>query len=318
MVVGPCKSNVGESVASADDHSSVTTSEAGEGHKGASFAQSLTCFVCNAALGKRKMNPRHHCRICMNSVCSACSPSSIQMENEKQLQRACTPCISNTQKVSLFKDRLVHLNEGLQALRVENCQSDRAPNNIEDAFELCEVSLAALKDYIIEIRAELKSAKQSHDITKATLEETGANLSQVCCELSSAQSRVSDVEAELSKEQEGRSSLVARMSALETHLNDAQTRLAEEQLARRASDELLREASKSLERGTAHDTGLDSSHRRSEKMRDSPLWRDAVPPTAASATAHQSEDSASTTHATRLQDGGRRSGSCVRRGCELM
>lgn len=51
------------------------------------------CSVCNAKLGKRFMNPRHHCKTCGKSVCNKCSPSTVMFPGG--LQRVCTPCTSN-------------------------------------------------------------------------------------------------------------------------------------------------------------------------------------------------------------------------------
>jgi len=59
-----------------------------------SSEKSEECFNCRAALGNRKFNPRHRCRLCNRTVCGACSPSSLQLETGGQLWRACTPCVT--------------------------------------------------------------------------------------------------------------------------------------------------------------------------------------------------------------------------------
>lgn len=57
------------------------------------------CGVCKKKLGKTKLSRRHHCRVCGKCVCSACSPSSVQLDDEKQgPQRVCTPCVSSAFK----------------------------------------------------------------------------------------------------------------------------------------------------------------------------------------------------------------------------
>eukprot|EP00927_Polykrikos_kofoidii_P006560 TRINITY_DN12655_c0_g2_i2.p1 TRINITY_DN12655_c0_g2~~TRINITY_DN12655_c0_g2_i2.p1 ORF type:complete len:209 (+),score=30.52 TRINITY_DN12655_c0_g2_i2:89-715(+) len=193
--------------------SAIPFSEIAEVENGVIFAQKSNCFVCHAALGKRKMKPRHHCRICMNTVCSACSQSSIQLDGAKDLQRACAPCVSNIQKVALLRKRLLHLNEGLRALRGEHVHSDCARSNIEDVLSLCE--------------NELEKTKQIHDITKAALEASAASLSQVQCELSHAQSRATACEAERLVERQERSALEEKMLAMEARLGRAEACLAE-------------------------------------------------------------------------------------------
>lgn len=52
------------------------------------------CQVCGGKLGKRRMNPRHHCRACGKCVCSNCSPSVVQLTGSKTMMRVCTPCVS--------------------------------------------------------------------------------------------------------------------------------------------------------------------------------------------------------------------------------
>lgn len=53
-----------------------------------------SCSVCQKKVGKRHLNPRHHCRTCGRCVCGACSPSNVQLEGHKGLQRVCTPCVN--------------------------------------------------------------------------------------------------------------------------------------------------------------------------------------------------------------------------------
>merc|ERR1711924_118649 len=50
------------------------------------------CAVCNAALGKRHLRARHHCRSCGKCVCANCSPHFISLCNMSGPQRACTLC----------------------------------------------------------------------------------------------------------------------------------------------------------------------------------------------------------------------------------
>lgn len=52
------------------------------------------CAICSAKLGKRRLNPRHHCRACGRCVCSKCSPNMVNFNGGQKMLRVCTPCIS--------------------------------------------------------------------------------------------------------------------------------------------------------------------------------------------------------------------------------
>jgi len=52
------------------------------------------CGICAAALGKRRMKPRHHCRICGRCVCAFCSANSVTVAGSPGLHRACNPCVA--------------------------------------------------------------------------------------------------------------------------------------------------------------------------------------------------------------------------------
>eukprot|EP00747_Dinoflagellata_sp_TGD_P087927 gnl/TRDRNA2_/TRDRNA2_163819_c0_seq3.p1 gnl/TRDRNA2_/TRDRNA2_163819_c0~~gnl/TRDRNA2_/TRDRNA2_163819_c0_seq3.p1 ORF type:complete len:275 (-),score=43.19 gnl/TRDRNA2_/TRDRNA2_163819_c0_seq3:152-934(-) len=52
------------------------------------------CTLCGTTFDKRCLKLRHHCRICGKNVCAACSPNQVQLEGQRRLQRACTPCVT--------------------------------------------------------------------------------------------------------------------------------------------------------------------------------------------------------------------------------
>lgn len=95
------------------------------------------CMVCSAKLGKRNMNPRHHCRLCGRSVCGNCSPSTIQLPSYgDKLQRACTPCITDSLETSQLKTRLHQIAEQLAGI----CDTDPpgVPQNVLEAVQHCD------------------------------------------------------------------------------------------------------------------------------------------------------------------------------------
>mmetsp|Transcript_8908 Transcript_8908/g.22250 ORF Transcript_8908/g.22250 Transcript_8908/m.22250 type:complete len:325 (-) Transcript_8908:32-1006(-) len=74
------------------------------------------CSVCTLALGKRRLRPRHHCRICGRSVCAKCSKSTVQLEGWKRPERACTPCAAVSLEAPALRNRLALLEDRLRSL----------------------------------------------------------------------------------------------------------------------------------------------------------------------------------------------------------
>mmetsp|Transcript_89039 Transcript_89039/g.195066 ORF Transcript_89039/g.195066 Transcript_89039/m.195066 type:complete len:439 (-) Transcript_89039:60-1376(-) len=75
------------------------------------------CGVCGAALGKRRLNPRHHCRLCGKCVCGACSKSWVPILGEsKAVERACAPCAELARVAPSAVQRLQKLGDRLERL----------------------------------------------------------------------------------------------------------------------------------------------------------------------------------------------------------
>eukprot|EP00927_Polykrikos_kofoidii_P029250 TRINITY_DN2532_c0_g3_i1.p1 TRINITY_DN2532_c0_g3~~TRINITY_DN2532_c0_g3_i1.p1 ORF type:complete len:721 (+),score=154.58 TRINITY_DN2532_c0_g3_i1:83-2245(+) len=206
------------------DGGSTNATDDVQDRKTGAFAEQLNCAVCNAALGKRKMNPRHHCRICGNSVCASCSPSSLQLEGERSLQRACTPCVSNAQKASLHRDKLVRLGENLNAISGETGPVDDPPESIDDALVRCEGILTALEDQrddLVATKTQLDGVKRHYETSKAALEETEAKLR----EESEARERVAK-DSETSRNQ---------LAEMETKIKATEDKLSREESLRQES-----------------------------------------------------------------------------------
>merc|ERR1719453_1344569 len=70
---------------------------------------SCACAVCGGVFGKRRLRLRYQCKVCGQSVCHACSPSSVQVEGQKELQRACRPCATSAAWASDWRPSLKHL-----------------------------------------------------------------------------------------------------------------------------------------------------------------------------------------------------------------
>lgn len=136
--------------------STVAGDDASESKRG--WAEASECSVCGAEVSKRKFNPRHHCRICGNTVCGACSPSTVKLEGEKALQRACTPCVWNAQIAPSIQERLVHLVRNLHAIGGSDAPSN-APQNLDGSVQQCEAIVTSLED-IRDNREALKTQMQ--------------------------------------------------------------------------------------------------------------------------------------------------------------
>lgn len=109
-----------------------------------------TCSVCGAKLGKRYMNPRHHCRMCGRCVCSQCSPSALQLDGSAKPQRVCTPCVAAVPKAAQMKTRVAELGERLHELAAGQAGSARSSAepaaSLEEAVLICEAALGPLEE----------------------------------------------------------------------------------------------------------------------------------------------------------------------------
>jgi len=81
------------------------------------IATEANCAVCSSALGKRKLNPRHLCRLCSRTVCGKCSTSMVKMEGESALQRACDPCVAGASEAPVLRERLAKVQDEAARLR---------------------------------------------------------------------------------------------------------------------------------------------------------------------------------------------------------
>merc|ERR1712183_271533 len=107
------------------------------------------CEICGRMLGKRRLRPRHHCRICTRLVCGACSPSKVNIEGEPGVHCSCTPCSAVAQKAPVLIGRLNKLAERLNILAAQKqgalpVDVPTQPGSLDDAVKMCEDGLGGL------------------------------------------------------------------------------------------------------------------------------------------------------------------------------
>jgi len=122
---------------------------------------SACCAVCAIVFSKLKLTRRYTCGICAKSVCSACSPNVVYLD-ERNMQRACTQCIANAGKVPDAQSRLVRLGEQLDALRGKGTVPSVAVEctNLEEALDFSESAVATLEDLQERLAAEKAQSQQ--------------------------------------------------------------------------------------------------------------------------------------------------------------
>mmetsp|Transcript_101337 Transcript_101337/g.180118 ORF Transcript_101337/g.180118 Transcript_101337/m.180118 type:complete len:856 (-) Transcript_101337:50-2617(-) len=114
----------------------------------ASEADGDRCSLCEAKLGKRRLNPRHHCRLCNRCVCGACSPTSVPIYGQAGLHRACNACLSGLGDTADVSGRVSRLHRKLQSLTGKD--SERQAKFPSEALELCEQSVGVLEQELDE------------------------------------------------------------------------------------------------------------------------------------------------------------------------
>eukprot|EP00930_Biecheleria_cincta_P061868 TRINITY_DN473_c0_g2_i2.p1 TRINITY_DN473_c0_g2~~TRINITY_DN473_c0_g2_i2.p1 ORF type:complete len:424 (+),score=50.53 TRINITY_DN473_c0_g2_i2:179-1450(+) len=116
------------------------------------------CALCGCALGRRRLRPRHHCRICGRCVCAGCSPNVVQIG--KDLQRACTPCVAIAHTAPQLQARISQLGIRLLSLGSTTPRVVMG-GSLEDMVELCESAIAPLEDLAAELEATRSRAEQA-------------------------------------------------------------------------------------------------------------------------------------------------------------
>jgi len=108
-------------------------------HPSPPVGNELNCGVCDARVGKRFLNPRHHCRDCGICVCSKCSPHSIRLPGKHGFQRVCTPCMQKHKEETMEESRLMRrrrLSTCSTSSKLESClEADTAEPSSISVFE---------------------------------------------------------------------------------------------------------------------------------------------------------------------------------------
>lgn len=136
------------------------------------------CSLCNARLGKRHLNPRHHCRVCGRCVCAACSPNAVQLQGSTTAKRTCKECVGKLEQTPDMADRVADLGRRLRSFsdmstdmgsRSPRSPSPSRPGNFDEAISMCESALGPLQQererhlatqrHVEQLQGELRSAR---------------------------------------------------------------------------------------------------------------------------------------------------------------
>lgn len=173
-----------ESVVSSDDEGSLLENETGAK---AWDRDSSECAICKSQLGKRRMNPRHHCRRCGRCICGKCSLSTIKFEGSK-LQRACVLCAEQIHRTACLRRKAARNLSPLRLLSMKLCDfagevDHSVPNTLEEAVASCEASICTIKRSVRE-----------NDANKASVD---ASVQRACVRATQHTQMTADAEAAL-------------------------------------------------------------------------------------------------------------------------
>lgn len=110
----------------------------------ATWAQDRNCGICDAVLGKRRLRPRHHCRVCGKSVCNACSPNYVKIPDCEKVQRACDQCVAEMQQAHNVRHRMKRIADQLVALSGLQRTNSSNRSTLVDSVWLSEQALLTI------------------------------------------------------------------------------------------------------------------------------------------------------------------------------
>ncbi|CAK9021413.1 unnamed protein product [Durusdinium trenchii] len=263
----------------AADSEAVDPEAAGKVEEDRRFQNADVCAVCSAALGKRWMRPRHHCRVCSQSVCASCSPSTIQLMSEG-LQRTCKTCIEQMLEMTELKAQLARLAEDLSSMtRGENpgdeggralmATCEEAVSQLLDlqaGHQAASTQVEVLKQQLQEVREAQSSALQAAE-ARCTEEAAQRLAAEAAAEAAAAERH--EMEAKLHEEEKKRKAAEAEAQSFSVDLQEleAETLRLRELQEKAASERMALEVrlSESLPRHLAG-TSTPSSHSVAEHL----------------------------------------------------
>lgn len=126
---------------------------------------SANCVICNVAFSRlNNKNRRHHCRICGRCVCSACSPSTVQLRAHGSLERACTPCVGNAERAAEMREAAVWIATRLNVLCGLPAPKESQLGSLGEALAFCDSAIAPLEALLggVDQRANAGDGETSH------------------------------------------------------------------------------------------------------------------------------------------------------------
>lgn len=158
------------------------------------WEQAANCALCSAVLGKRHLNPRHHCRICSRCVCGPCSPSTVRLRGERALQRACEECVGHARNADITRNRLYHVGAHLHAIGGRSdADAEEVIESLEQAVAFCERMRKPLQEMYEECLSlqhwveheadpEIVQLLQGHACSSATTSGDSLDSAMLLCE----------------------------------------------------------------------------------------------------------------------------------------
>lgn len=194
------------------------------------------CTICNDKLGKRALNPRHHCRLCGRCVCNKCSPSTQEVEGCEGAQRVCKLCVTEAfEEAKVGAKAKERLEEVVVRIRKVSGLSDptrpQAPD-VDEAVTECASAVDVVERRMSDVQSELLAYVSRTEATEVSL---------AACESRAEATEASLAEARLKGQVEARelAACESRAEATEARfkgeLSEAQALQAVE---RKARDEL--------------------------------------------------------------------------------
>jgi len=185
------------------------------------MADTDKCTICNVKIGKMKLNPRHHCRLCGRCVCHKCSPSTTEVKKYEGPQRVCEKCVGKAfkqaQLASKARGRLKEVASQLCDVSGTDIFEIQV-GDVEEAVTACELAADGVERSMSLVREDLAKSQACADISEAALAET--------------RSERDEAMRDLSTERKAKDELQEALATCEVSLRDSNALCSMEQLRR--------------------------------------------------------------------------------------